>query len=391
MVKTMPKLDIEELKKEKPTEMKGPEEMAADLKPMTKEDAMNIPEVAELTKISGVGPALAMRLYNNGYTLTELGTGRTDEIKEKMGVTFAQAKVWVDAAMDLLVSGMKLMKVSEFTKFKTDRQMFFKTGSNLFNGLLGGGVSTMASTGLSGPLATGKTMASEDCIIDALTDGKYYTCPKCYVKLPKFTKCSTCGVVSVPIQAVYIETEPDTLYEKRLDQIARGRGIHINLDNLYVCPADQISTMKGQFLQYKLIQKQLEKGANIHLVVIDSFNSNIRAGWGLTNMLPIRSRELAEHFNLIKYLASKYNIAWLITCQVISAPRPDQQHSSEAKFGSKNYPVGGDILLHSVNQWVALDQIKGDLYKATLFDSSYLPKKDITFQLTASGLKDGVV
>jgi RecA/RadA recombinase len=253
----------------------------------------------------------------------------------------------------------------------------------------------MATTGFSGPLATGKTMASEDFILDALTIGKYLTCATvdCESRgiiLKPLQKCPKCGNTGKPVEAVYIETEPDTLYESRMVEMAAKRGIKIDLNNLYVCPAEQIPTMKAQFLQYKLIQKQLEKGANIHLVVIDSFNANIRAGWGLTNMLPIRSRELAEHFNLIKYLAATYNIAWVLTCQVISAPRPDQQHSAEAKFGSKNYPVGGDILLHSVNQWVAVDQVKGSLYSATLFDSSYLPKREVNFQLTAKGLADGV-
>ena len=78
-------------------------------------------------------------------------------------------------------------------------------------------------------------------------------------------------------------------------------------------------------------------------------------------MLPIRTREIAEHFNLIEHMACKYNIAWLLTCQVITAPRPEMQHSAEAKYGSKFYPIGGDLLLHSVNQWLAFTQTSGDV------------------------------
>ena len=69
---------------------------------------------------------------------------------------------------------------------KKSKVFHFKTGSGLINGMLGGGIATWAITGLSGPLATGKTMVCEDAIVDALNEtGKNYTCPKCYTKLAK--------------------------------------------------------------------------------------------------------------------------------------------------------------------------------------------------------------
>jgi DNA repair protein RadA len=387
MTKEIPKATPEMLKKEVPTELKTPEDMAEDLE--SKVDISGNPAIMEMTKIAGIGPKTAERLYNNGYTLDAIGTGRADEIGQVMKVTFAIAKGWVGAAQESMLSGMKLMKIVELDTLKKSKQFFFKTGSNAFNSLLGGGMATWAITGLAGPLATGKTMACEDAIIDAVSEGKH-TCPKCYIKLNKGEKCKDCGLDSQPIQAVYIETEPDTLHLKRMQEMAMKRNIKCNWDNLYVCPAHQIPTMKAQFLQYKLIQKELEKGANIHLIVVDSFNAKLRAGWSRSEMLPIRTRELAEHFNLIEYLACRYNIAWLLTCQVITAPRPEMQHSAEAKFGSKFYPIGGDLLLHSVNNWISLEQKSGDCYNASLFDSSYLPKKTVSIQLTASGLKDGI-
>ena len=391
--KEMPKLSVEDLKKEKPTEQKGPVEMGADVADykLTAEQAMSNPSIAELTKISGIGPAMAQRLYDAGYDLDAIGTGRPDEIGGVMKVGYSIAKGWVMAAQELMLGDMSLMKIGALDDLKKSKVFQFKTGSSLINGMLGGGVSTWAITGLSGPLATGKTMVCEDVIVDALNEtGKNYTCPKCYIKIPKLTKCPKCGVMSAPIQAVFIETEPDTLHLERLKEIAKFKGYNCNWDNLYVCPAHQIPTMKAQFLQYKLIQKEMEKGANIHLICVDSFNSKLRAGWSRSEMLPIRTREIAEHFNLIEHMACKYNIAWLLTCQVITAPRPEMQHSAEAKYGSKFYPIGGDLLLHSVNQWLAFTQTSGEGYEATLFDSSYLPKKTVNFRLTNKGLQDGV-
>jgi RecA/RadA recombinase len=386
MVKEIPKPSLEMLKKEKPTEVKTPQDMTNDLE--CKVDITANPAIMSLTKIAGIGPVMAEKLYNAGYDLDAIGTGRADEIAQTMHVAFAVGKGWVMAAQEVMLSGMKLMKIGELTALKKSKQFMFKTGSPAFNSLLGGGVSTWAITGLSGPLATGKTMVAENCIIDAISDK--YCCPKCYIKLPKFTKCPQCNEMSKEIQAAFIETEPDTLHQERMEEMASKSGIKCNFDNLYVCPAHQIPTMKAQFLQYKLIQKEMENGANIHLIVVDSFNAKLRAGWSRSEMLPIRTREVAEHVNLMEYMACKYNIAWLITAQVITAPRPELQHSAEAKYGSKFYAIGGDLLMHSVNQWISLDQKGGEMYEATLFDSSYLPKKSINFRLTASGLKDGI-
>jgi hypothetical protein len=107
-------------------------------------------------------------------------------------------------------------------------------------------------------------------------------------------------------------------------------------------------------------------------------------------MLPVRTREFAEHFQLMEYLEAKYNTAWMLTCQTIAAPRPDQGLGNMMKFGDQFYPVGGDLVLHSINTWIALTQIKVELWKATLYDSSYLPRATIDFVITAKGLQDGI-
>ena len=108
-------------------------------------------------------------------------------------------------------------------------------------------------------------------------------------------------------------------------------------------------------------------------------------------MLPIRTREFGEHFNLIKYLTAKYNVAWYLTFQAIAPPRPDQGLAAKVKFAGQWYPVGGDYVLHTVNNWIALDQIKTELWKASLFDSSHMDRATCKFMLTSAGLKDEVM
>jgi len=349
------KTDIEELKKEKSTEQKLPQDFNGDVS--TKED--------DITQIAGIGPKTAERLKEKGYvTLVDIATARADELSAVMTLGYAQCKAMIDSAMDLVASKMKLKTANEHDTDKKLKQIFIKTGSEDFNNLLGGGVPTGSITGTVGRLATGKTQIGFDLIVDVLG------------RLNK--------------KAVFIETEADTFHLDRLKEIAKGKGYNsINWDNLYVCEAEQIPTPKAQFLQYRAIQKYLEKGEDIILVVIDSFNANFR-GWTRTELLPLRTREFAEHFNLIKYLTAKYNLAWYLTFQAISAPRPDAQLHDKMKYGSGYYISGGDYVLHTVNNWISLEQIKTELWKAVLFDSSHIDRASCTFMLTKDGLKNEV-
>ena len=376
----MEPITVEEARAEKATENKSPTDFKKDLK---------LPEIKCLTDLKGIGPKTADRLREQGYDVEELATSRPDEIASIMGVSYAIAKGWTMEAQNAILAKITFKTASEQDIDKKLRQFHFKTGSPAFNNILGGGISTWAITGLSGRLASGKTEICHEVALDAIYN--YYTCPTHYIKLEKGVKCPKCSVEASKVKAVYIETEPDTFHLDRMKQMATAKGYRdVNWDNLYVAGAEQVPTMKAQFLQYKVVQRLLEQGENIKLVIIDSFNAKIRAGWGISQMLPIRSRELAEHFNLMEFLAAKYNVAWLITCQVIGVPRPEMGLALQMKVADNYIAVGGDILLHSVNQWVALTQVKTEIWKATIFDSSYLPRTSAEFMISNKGIVDGI-
>jgi len=350
------KLDIEQLKKEKSTESKTVADLNSDV---TSEDD-------SITQLTGIGPKTAEKLREKGFiNLIDIATSRVDELSTIMGISYAIAKVWVDDAMDKVSARMKLKTAVQSDIDKKGKQIYILTGSKDFNNLLGGGVPSGSITGTVGRLATGKTQIAFDLIVDVLG------------RLKK--------------KAVFIETEADTFYLDRLKEIAKLRGLECNWSNLYICEAEQIPTAKAQYLQYKVVQKALERGEDIILVVVDSFNANFRAGWSRSEMLPIRTREFGEHFNLIKYLTAKYNVAWYLTFQAIAPPRPDQGLAAKVKFAGQWYPVGGDYVLHTVNNWIALDQIKTELWKASLFDSSHMDRATCKFMLTSAGLKDEVM
>jgi len=344
-------------KEEKATDSKTPQELGQEV---TVSD-----EAKGLCSITGIGPKTADKLIDLGYkTVLDIATARAEEIASEMKLPFAQAKAWCSIAQERVLGKMKLTKAEDFDKRIKSLRVFLKTGSSNLNKLLGGGIPTMSITGLTGRFASGKTQICNEMIVECLGTLKE--------------------------KAVYIETEPDTFHLDRLKEIANEKHLSCNWEDLYVCGADQIPTIKAQYLQYKMILKELEAGVKIRVIVIDSFNAKIRAGWGKSEMLPLRTRELAEHFNLMEFMAARYNIAWILTCQSIAPPRPDQGLGAMVKFGDTFYPVGGDYLLHSVNTWIGLTQIKTDVWKATLFDNSYLPRGTAEFTIAKKGLVDGV-
>ena len=90
----------------------------------------------------------------------------------------------------------------------------------------------------------------------------------------------------------------------------------------------------------------------------------------------------------MEYLAATHNVGFYLTHQVIAPVRPEQGLKMKIKFLDEFYPVGGDYVFTRVNNWIALASVGGDIEQAQLFDSSYLPKNECYFKLTASGLKD---
>jgi DNA repair protein RadA len=316
-----------------------------------------------LEDLPGIGPVTANKLRDLGYSLVGLATARADEVGAEMRVSFQIAKGWVMAAQEVVMAKMTLKTATDVDKARKAKQIFFETGSKAFNALIGGGIATMRTTGLAGRYSTGKTQACDDAIVSCLSKG---------------------------FEGVWIETEPDTFSLDRIKEVARERNLNIDSDKLFVCEADQIPTAKAQYLQYKIIQRHLENGASIKLVVVDSFTAKFRPGYSRREMLPVRTREFTEHFLIIDYLAARYNLAWLLTCQVIGAPDPGQSLGIRVKTGDEFYPVGGEYLLHSMNTWVGMQQIKTELWKAVLFDSSYLPRSSCGFMITKKGLMDEI-
>jgi RecA/RadA recombinase len=403
------KIKPEEVVAEKPTEEKTPLDYGEDI------EGGEQSTIKKLEDIQGIGPALAAKLREKGYSVLSLATARPDIVSGEMQITYSIAKSICNQAKDAALAKMEIHTATEFDKKLKEMQFHIKTGSSELDTILGGGIPTMSITGSSARFSTGKTQIGFSAIVDVLAN--LWVCLKCRRIMSKGETCPKDGIMAVRAKVAFIETEEDTFHLDRLKEIADARGLKgINWDNLFVFPAWQIPTAKAQFLQYKLVQKLCEgwddlkrdemgkpvldsktnkpivtchhEPEPIIFVVVDSMNANFRAGWSESNMLPIRTREFAEHFALMKYLAGAYNTGWYLTHQVIAPIRPDQGTKMKVKFLSEYYPVGGDLVLHTINNWIALDDVCKGVLEVELFDSSYLRKGTCYVQLTEKGIEN---
>lgn len=343
--------------------------------------------------LPGIGPTTAAKLREFGYSFMGLATARADIVSSEMGpsVSIAKATAWIKTAQENVLSVMAPKTGKEVAKERKLKRVFYKTGSSDLNSLLGGGIASLRTTGFSGRFSTGKTQIIFDSIVDCLSKTKYSYCPMCdYIHEKEVETCSNCGREMFR-KAAYIETEPDTFSDVRIEEIATANNKDIDLGNLWVFGAENIPTAKGQYLQYKIIQKLIEREKeNIGYIAVDSFTAKFRPGYSRREMLPVRTREFTEHFLIIDYLAARYNIAWALSCQVIGGVDAGQNLGTKMKTGDIMYPVGGEYLLHSMTTWCQVMQIKSELYKAVVFDSSYLAKTSCEFMLTKRGIMNGV-
>ena len=108
----------------------------------------------ELEDLPGVGPMTAEKLREAGYdTIMAIAVAPTQELSDSSGMTVAgamKAQIAARNALDMgFISGTELVE----RKSVVER---IKTGSEDFDGLLGGGVETQSITEAFGEFGSGK-------------------------------------------------------------------------------------------------------------------------------------------------------------------------------------------------------------------------------------------
>lgn len=318
-------------------------------------------------QIPGIGPAKAQVLEEKGIkSLEELSVMDPEELKILMECSLAQAKKIIKSAKDLTQDTVRLVTGEELQTERNNKVQYISTGSTSLDSLfLGGkGIPTDSIVAFYGQFGTGKTQLCNMLVVNMKRQ---------YGR-----------------KSVWLETEPQTLSLERIQDIAKAHNVQFDLkDDILVIPAKFMQTPTHMFKAYEQIEEKIKQGMDIGLIVIDSFNSLFRSTYAGRETLGPRSAEQGRHIGYLQRLASLYNIAVVLTLQVMGIPDSGSQLGAIKKYGIPTPPAASHVLKHGVNYMIGLDQISSTdkTWKAIVADGP-VPRNETVFVIDDSGVSE---
>jgi RecA/RadA recombinase len=334
-------------------------------------------KLEDLKLVQKIGDKAAQKLLANGYTLFRLSHAEPGKIASILGCSVKEAKMIIaDATAKLIEKTGELpkpMTAKSYQEFLDERIVWYSSGSQKIDELVGGGFRSSSIVGLSGPLATGKTQMILTTLADCICNkGKY---------------------------AMFVETELDTFDPLRVEEIAKARGWINKYDpeKLIVVDAYKVKDVGTQFYYYEVLYDMAKEHEwDVGLFAVDSFNSLFQRKFKGRETFPDRKQEFVRHFNYLETIAKDFNSLIMLTFQVISVPvSPEESRGAmdtvlvRSWTGTNFMPWGGNLVFHLCGTWLSLEKThsKG-IYKAHLFDSSRVKIGDCLFQITEKGISD---
>ena len=308
----------------------------------------------KLEDISGVGPKLADKLTEMGFTdPMSIAVASPGELASILEIGEATATKIINNTREMLEIGF-----TTADKVWEQRQKIGKitTGSKALNELLGGGVETQSITEVYGPFGSGKSQLGFQLSLN--------------VQLPE-EKGGLNG------NCMFIDTEA-TFRPDRVSQMAKS----LKLDPIQALKNIFVARAYDSDHEIFLIEKAGETIAEkkIRLLIIDSLTSHFRADYVGRGELAPRQQKLNRLLHNLQRLADSQNIAVFVTNQVLANPA--------ILFGDPTMPIGGDVLAHQATYRVYLRKSSGEKRIARMMDSPNLPPGECVFKITPDGVRD---
>ncbi|RLF15774.1 MAG: hypothetical protein DRN06_05675, partial [Thermoprotei archaeon] len=323
----------------------------------------------ELCDLPGVGPATAEKLLHAGVaSMEELAFTSPAILAERTGLTKAKAGEIIRAARERVFAKAKVVrKLGDLEKFWAEHVQVIPTDIPELDRALDHtitvdgekvekrGLPTDSLVLVAGPFSSGKT---QFCI---------HMAAQCVKHLKR-------GVV-------FAVTEHGTYHPRRIREVFKARGVPDEEIDEKVRIIGPPPTATPGFLDFVVdaVEKIIEEGLDVGLVVIDSFTAPLRETYGPSGReaLKARSEEMARILARLHTLASKHNLCVLCTAQVYA--RPDM-------FGGHEI-WGGSLQLHGFPIILTVSRVgKRDEVDITVLDVSYLARETVRVRLTDSGL-----
>ncbi|KAK9829745.1 hypothetical protein WJX72_007642 [[Myrmecia] bisecta] len=292
------------------------------------------------------------------YTCQALLMNTKKKLTEIKGLSEAKIDKMVEAAKKLCPTmGWQSAKEVEMQRNKDIVKI--STGAQAVNELLGGGIESRAITEIFGEYRTGKTqICLTMCVTTqmAVEDGGGF------------------GKVA------FIDTE-GTFRPDRIRPIAERFGMDADavLDNIIHARA---YTHEQQLeLLTPLAAKMSEEP--FKLLIMDSITANLRTDFSGRGELADRQQKLGQMMAKLKKIAEEFNVAIVITNQVMSDPSGGAMFVADPKK-----PVGGHVIAHASTIRLSLRKGKAEQRIMKVVDAPNLPEAEASYQISPEGVAD---
>jgi len=308
-----------------------------------------------LEDLPGVGPAIAAKLRSLGFhTVESLATASVKDLLPA-GIGEKQAAKIIEAARESI--SIEFITSDELLKERSKVKKI-TTGSRALDELLNGGIETQTITEFYGEYGTGKSQICHQLCVN--------------VQLPE-------DEGGLDGAAMYIDTE-HTFSIERIIQMSRFRGLNPDSVLKRIVYAEALSSDH----QILLVEKcdEIIKKYGVRLLVVDSLTAHFRSEYLGREMLVERQQKLARHMFKLFKLARAFNLAVVVTNQVMARP--------DSFIGPSVEAVGGHIVAHTSHTRIFLRRpsASSPVRIARLVSSPYLPEGERVFKITENGVED---
>lgn len=320
--------------------------------PEDKEEVGDIRDF-DLAKFEGIGPIKKKRLEEAGvktpFDIVIMGSQEISQVTEmkkeeavalvdKVRLQLEEQKLIpkIESAADLIEWHKKIFKVS--------------TGSEPFDIILRGGISSQALTEVYGPDGAGKTQLLNTLTSNALNSK----------------------------QAVLLIDCEGTTDTERILEVATERGLSIDLEKLFYYRANDTDTLEKiiKGLVYRVVL------SDIKLILIDGAIGLYRSEYDRGRAeLNVRQNDIKPVLRHLRNIADYLNVAVVLTNQVMG--NPDGGYG-----GDPIKPIGGFVVAHHVKYIIKINKGSGTKRSARLVKSPFDPIADVVFYLNKEGISD---
>lgn len=302
----------------------------------------------------GISSTILKKLQEIGITTIEaLAAANAQELSQNLAIPLPTVQRLIMQARSAL--GLTFKTALEIKKERMSLPKI-TTGSRNLDNLLGGGIEVKTITELFGEFGSGKTQLCHQLAVN--------------VQLPR----EKGGLAK---KAVYIDTEGTFRWE-RVEAMAKALGLDpdkIMEGILYVRAVNSDHQIAVAEELKDLIPKE-----DIGLVVVDSVTGHFRAEYPGRENLAVRQQKLNKHLHQLMALAELYDVAIVVTNQVMARP--------DIFYGDPTVAIGGHVLYHAPGVRVQLKKSRGNRRIARIVDAPHLPESEAVFMITEEGIRD---